>query len=230
MESNSGLHVAIIPDGNRRWAKLKGMITKEGYSKSGSYENLKKLFDEARKMGVKYFSIWGFSTENWKRDKGEIDYVMNLIFRGLKKFREEVSKEEIRFRHVGKKDRLPKEIVNEIEKLEKESAHYKDFTVQLCLDYGGRDEIIRAVNKIIKDGKRKVDEKSFASYLDTPEVPDPDLIIRTGEERRLSGFMPYQGAYAELYFSEKHFPDFGPKELREAVNEFSRRARRFGGN
>ncbi len=223
-------HVALIPDGNRRWALARGLVGEQGYEKAGSFENLRTLFNEARRLGVQYFSLWGFSTENWKRGKREIDSVFRLIFDGLRRFGEESAKEKICFRHLGRRDRLPKELVREIEELEDRTKKYKDFIVQLCLDYGGRDEIVRAVNRILKEGREAIDEKSFVAYLDSKVAPEPDLIIRTSGERRLSGFMAYQGIYAELYFTDVYFPEFGPAELRKAIGEFSRRKRRFGGD
>ena len=175
-------------------------------------------------------SIWGFSTDNWKRSKQEQEEIFNLISSGAEKFIKDAQKNKIRFRHIGRKDRLPKKLLSLLEKLEEMTKDYTGFSVQLCLDYGGRDEIIRSINKLLKSKTKKIDEKDFEKYLDTNDLPDPDLIIRTSGEKRTSGFMPYQGTYAELYFSDLYFPDFGPKELRKAVKEFGRRNRRFGGN
>ena len=224
------IHVAIIPDGNRRWAKEKGLFSSLGHYKAGNYDNLELLFKEAKDMGVMYMSLWGFSTENWKRDKKEISAIFNLILKGVDKFRRDGEKNKIRFRHIGRKDRIPERLRIELAKLEKETAKYDKFNVQLCLDYGGRDEIIRAVNKMIRSGVKKIDEKIFADYLDTKGIPDPDLVIRTSREYRTSGLMPYQARYAELYFSNVYFPDFDAKELRKAINEYSKRQRRFGGS
>ena len=224
------LHIAIIPDGNRRWARKKGMKETEGHRKSVEHSKIMSLFDEARRLGVKYVSVWGFSTENWKREKEEINYLFNLIERFVKELKRESSKNKIRFRHFGRKDRLPKKLVSKMDELERESAKYSDFNIQLCLDYGGRDEIVRAVNRVLKDKKKRVDEGVFSSYLDSAEIPDVDLIIRTSGEKRSSGFMPFQSAYAEFYFVKKCFPDFGKKDLRKAIQEFGKRKRRFGGN
>jgi undecaprenyl diphosphate synthase len=221
-------HITIIPDGNRRWAREKGMKAYYGHYKGGSYGHMDALFNEAKKLGVKYMSFWGFSTENWNRNKDEIKAIFNLVLSMSEKFRKDAHKNKIRFRHIGRKDRLPKKLLVELEKLEKETAVYSDFNVQLCLDYGGRDEIMRAVNDIVKEGKR-VNEKKFVEFLDTFGIPDPDLIIRTSGENRTSGMMPFQSVYAELYFSDLYFPDFDAFELRKAVEEFSRRVRRFGG-
>lgn len=224
------VHVAIIPDGNRRWAREKGLSGSLGHYKAGSYGNLEDLFKAAREMGVKYMSIWGFSTENWKRDKKEVDAIFDLVLKGVEKFKKDAEKNKIRFRHIGRKDRLPVELKIALDKLEKETKNYKEFNVQLCLDYGGKDEIVRAVNRLIKSGARKIDEETFSRYLDSEEIPEVDLIIRTSGEKRTSGFMPYQSVYAELYFSDVYFPDFDSRELRKAIIEFSRRQRRFGGS
>src|SRR3989344_5657014 len=195
-------HIAIIPDGNRRWAKSKRFSLLNTYKTAGSYEKAKKLGEYAKKCGVKYISIWAFSTENWKRDKN-------------------------RFAHIGNQNKIPKTILDKIKKLEKKTRNFKEFTFILCLNYGGRDEIIRAVNKAIKN-KKKVNEKSFKKILDTKEIPDPDLIIRTGGEKRLSGFMPFQSMYSELYFIDKLFPDFSNSDLKKAIDSFNKRKRNYG--
>jgi undecaprenyl diphosphate synthase len=190
---------------------------------------MKELLEEGKRLGLKYMSFWGFSTENWKRSKKEIDTLFDIILENLDFFRSEFEEGKIRFRVIGRRDRMPKRIVDELERLEKETESYDKMNVQLCLDYGGRDEIVRAVNKAVKDGK-EVDEESFKEFLDSKDIPDADLIIRTSGEKRLSGLMAYQGTYAELYFVDIHFPDFGSEELKKAVEEFSKRKRTFGGN
>jgi len=222
-------HVAIIPDGNRRWAKKRGMIGFKGHEKAGEMNSLISLFNEARKLGVKYISFWGFSTENWKRDKEENEKLFNVFLKGIKAFGKYAHENKIRFRHVGRKDRLSKEVVEALIKLENETKEYHDYNIQLCLDYGGRDEIIRAVNKLLVTRAKSVNEDQFSRALDTKDLPEIDLIIRTSGEKRLSGFMPYQGVYAELVFIKKHFPDFSKKDIRKALKEFSKRSRRFGG-
>ncbi len=218
-------HVVIIPDGNRRWARARGLKPWEGHYKSGSYDNLISLFREAKKLGVKYLSIWAFSTENWKRDKKEVDILLNLTLKRIMDLGKEIHKDKIRVRHLGRKDRIPAKLARELEKLERETSGYTDFSIQLLIDYGGRDEILRAVNKLVKKGK-EVDESGFSKALDTSDVPDVDLIIRTSGEKRLSGLMPFQGVYAELYFIDKHFPDFNADDLREAVARVSAMAGR----
>ncbi len=228
MNKKIPVHLVIIPDGNRRWAKSKGLIASEGHRRAGSYEHMRALFDEVRKMGIKYLSFWGFSTENWKRDKKENEEIFKLVLKAVEEWRKDALENKIRFRHIGRKDRLPKDILDEIDKLEKETRNFSDFNVQICLDYGGRDELIRAVNKIIKFKVSEVSEEKFSEFLDTSGLPEPDLIIRTSGEKRMSGFMPFQSAYSEMYFCDVHFPDFDACELRKAIEDFSKRKRTFG--
>lgn len=223
-------HIVIIPDGNRRWAKEKGLAVSLGHYKAGSKGNMKSLFEEARKWGVKYLSIWAFSTENWTRDYKEVKAIFNLVLKNIKEFLKEAEKYKIRFRHFGRKDRLPAELKKTLGELEERTKNYDEFNVQLFLDYGGRDEIVRTVNKLIKDGAKRVDEQTFSSYLDTAGIPDPDLIIRTSGEKRTSGMMPWQSVYAEYYFTDVYFPDFDARELRKAIESFGKRERRFGGS
>lgn len=229
-EGKIPIHVAIIPDGNRRWAKEKGLGASLGHYKAGTYDELENLFKEARRLGSKYMSIWAFSTENWSRDKAEVNAVFDVVLKGVERFRRDAHKNKIRFRHIGRKDRIPKKLLEELNKLEEETKSYSDFNVQLCLDYGGRDEIVRAVNKLLKSGKQEIGEKDISNTLDTEGVPDPDLIIRTSGEKRTSGLMPFQAAYAELYFADVYFPDFDASELRKAIQDYQSRHRRFGGS
>lgn len=221
-------HIAIIPDGNRRWATKRGLNILMGHKKSTTYERIIALLEEAEQLGIKYITVWGFSTENWRRDSEEIKNIFGLILKGLKRFRKEAKKNQIRFRHLGRKDRLPKKLIEEISKLEEETKEFDKFNIQLCIDYGGRDEITRAINKLLRSGVKEIKEDDLSRYLDSNDIPDPDLIIRTSGEKRTSGFMPFQSIYAELYFADVGFPDFGPEELRKAVEEFAERKRKFG--
>lgn len=223
-------HVAIIPDGNRRWAKSKGLSKIEGYRKSATHKNFVSLLQEAKDSGIKYLTFWLFSTDNWKRDSKELKELFDLITNSMKKFGKELVSKKIRFRHLGRKDRLPKKLVEVLIDLENKTKEFKEFNLQFCLDYGGRDEIVRALNKVLKSGVQELNEDDFASFLDSHEIPDPDLIIRTSGEYRISGFMPFQSAHSEFYFTNLHFPDFGAKQLREAIEEFISRRRRFGGS
>lgn len=221
-------HIAIIPDGNRRWAKENGKKPSYGHYVSAKYEKFLSLFNEAKRLKVKYISIWVFSTDNWNRSKLEVKYLFDLLKQNIKSFSKDCIKNKIRFTHVGRKDRLPKVLMNSITKLEEETKEFTEFNVQICMDYGGRDEILRAANKAKWSGK-PISEKAFMECLDTAGVPDVDLIIRTSGEQRLSGFMPFQSVYAELYFTKIHFPEFGPTHLKKAIMDFRRRQRRYGG-
>ncbi len=222
-------HIIIIPDGNRRWAREKGLQETFGHYTSASDDRIIGLIRESQREGVKYLSIWGFSTENWNRSEREIKSIFSLVLKKIEVLKEYAHKNRVRFRHLGRKDRMPKNLVHELKKLEDETKDYRDFNVQLLLDYGGRDEIVRAVSKIIKSGQKKIDEDSFKKYLDSRDIPDPDLIIRTSGEKRTSGVMPFQAAYAEFYFADVYFPEFDSHELKKAIKSFSGRIRRFGG-
>ncbi len=222
------VHVCIIPDGNRRWAKAQKLKPWQGHKVAASSEHILSLLDECIAQGVLYVTLWAFSTENWKRDKDEVDALFSLLRESFKDFKKEFAKRKIRFKHIGRKDRLPKDILRDLAALEGETQSFDQTHVQICLDYGGRDELVRAFNALLKKGKNKIDEKDIENVLDTRGIPDPDFIIRTSGEQRLSGFMPFQSAYAEFYFSPVHFPDFGPAELRKALEEFGRRKRNFG--
>lgn len=225
-------HIALILDGNRRWARAKGLKPWEGHM--AGYKAVKKLAHAARSMGVHTFTIWAFSTENWERPKEEIDKIMDILRQGLKEFGREVHKEKVRLIHIGRKDRFPADVAKTIRGLERSTEKYNSNILNLALDYGGKDEIVRAVKKIVADKipVEKVDEKLFESYLDTANepYPCPDLFIRTSGEQRTSGLLPWQMAYTEFYWEECHLPDFTPMKLREAILDFSRRRRRFGGN
>jgi undecaprenyl diphosphate synthase len=221
-------HIALILDGNRRWARARGLQPWEGH-KAG-YEAVRKLADASRKLGVHTFTVWAFSTENWERPAKEIEEIFRLLRVAIKEFDEELSREKVRFIHLGRKDRLPEDVVKGIAALEDKSRQHTEHTFNLCLDYGGRDEIIRAINKI--PDRSEVTEKEFEKYLDTGDqlYPYVDLFIRTSGEQRTSGLLPWQMTYAEMYWEPDHLPDFTAEKLKGAILDFSRRRRRFGAN
>ncbi len=225
-------HIAFILDGNRRWARARGLHPSEGH-KAG-YLAMKRVAKAAREFGIHTVTVWGFSTENWDRPPEETKNIMILVKKFLKDFERESKDEQIRFVHLGRKDRFPKEIVKEIIKLEEKTKHFKSHVFNVALDYGGANEIVRATKKLINDGipVEKIDEKLFASYLDTGDQPYPfvDLFIRPSGEQRTSGLMPVQMAYAEIYWEEDNLPDMSADKLKEAILDYSRRRRRFGGN
>lgn len=222
-------HVLIIPDGNRRWARQKGWHPWVGHKVAMNSDNLENIFKLSKSLNIKYLSLWGWSTENWGRSQKEIDIIFKLFRKAIKKWKSNLIKKDIRFRHYGRKDRLPKDLVESLEELEEMTSECKKLNLQFGLDYGGRDEIVRACNKAINKGITKVNEKLISEFLDSSDVPDPDLIIRTSGERRTSGIMAYQGAYAELYFTNVCFPDFDAAEYQRAILDYSMRIRRFGG-
>jgi len=225
-------HIAIILDGNRRWARARGIPTLAGH-KAGFDAGL-KIARASREWGVHTFTVWGFSTENWDRSPEEISYLVKLFWKMVKVVDKEAVRDDIRFVHLGRKDRLPKDLVAYIRKIEEKTKNNKSHVFNVALDYGGHDEILRAVKGIVSDKvpAAKIDEKLFASYLDTGDQPYPyvDLFIRTSGEQRTSGLMPWQLNYAEYYWELVNLPDMTPRTLADIILDYSRRRRRFGGN
>jgi len=247
MSQNFPKHVAIIPDGNRRWAKEKGLPLFEGHRKGAAI--FVDVARAARNLGIHTLTIWGFSTENWSRSKKEINNLMKLYEKMVDKNLKEAKKEKTRIYHLGRKDRLPLPLLKKLVRAEKETKGNQQYVLNLAIDYGGQDEIIRAVLAIIKDVEHnkispqdiyqevkqyqnKYPYYRFKNYLDTKSqpYPYPDLLIRTSGEKRISGYLLWQAAYSELYFESKHFPDFTPTVFKKALQEYSKRKRRFGGN
>ena len=225
----------VIMDGNRRWARARGLDTLEGHR--AGFDQAIKIGRAARDMGIHTVSLWGWSTENWDREKREIDYLMMLFGRMLQKYLKEAMEEKVRLVHLGRKDRLPADLINQIVDAETKTRNFTKHIVNICLDYGGRDDIARAVNKysVAKEKgeeTREMDEKVMMDYLDTQDQPYPyvDLLIRTSGEQRTSGFLLWQAAYAETYWELDHLPDFTPLKFAAAVIDYSRRRRRFGVN
>lgn len=221
-------HLVIIPDGNRRWARAHGLPEAEGHRKGA--EVVETLMRQCRDWGVSVLTFWGFSTENWDRENEEVRYLMDLMAEFLKRNLAELRKDNVRFHHLGRKDRIPPRLRSAIEDAEERTRDNRAYHLNLCLDYGGRDEIVRAVRRIIEDGlpPEEVSEETLSEYLDTAGLPDPDLIVRTSGEKRLSGILPYQSAYSEFAFVKEYFPDMTADILREVLMEFSGRQRRFG--
>ncbi|MBI5358928.1 di-trans,poly-cis-decaprenylcistransferase [Candidatus Amesbacteria bacterium] len=223
-------HIALILDGNRRWARARGLKPWEGH-KAG-LEAVIEVAKASRDFGVHTFTIWAFSTENWDRSQQEIDKIMDLFDKAMDEFRKDLITNQVRFIHLGRKDRLPAKLVAKMARIEEETKDFDEHTLNLALDYGGKDEIVRATNKILENSLQKVDEKIFESYLDTAGQPYPyvDLFIRTSGEQRTSGLLPWQMSYAEMYWELDHLPDFSPVKLKDAILDYSCRRRRFGGN
>lgn len=229
MESKIPHHLAIIVDGNRRWAKERGLPSIEGHRRG--LDNLKKIGEQARQKGVKILTVFIFSTENWERPKIEVSYLMALLGRALN--RENISdlqRKGIKLKVIGQIEKLAKSLQEKIRKAEDLTKDNKNGIFNLAVSYGGRAEIIEAVKKIIskKIPAEKVSEELINQHLWTEGQPYPDLIIRTSGEHRISNFLVWQSAYSELYFSPKHWPDFSEKDLDEAFLDYSQRQRRFG--
>jgi len=224
-------HIAVICDGNGRWARSRGLPVSLGHEAGA--KALKELVRNCRDLGIHTLTVWGFSTENWNRPKKEVMHIMNLVKKTILETLDEAKRDGVRFIHLGRKDRLPHDVLSLITKAEEETKNNTKHVFNLALDYGGRDEILRAVKNIIKD-RVSVDsltEEKFASYLDTKDqqYPYPDLFIRTSGELRTSGYLPWQLTYAEFYFEEGHLPDINIEKLKAAILDYSRRRRRFGG-
>jgi undecaprenyl diphosphate synthase len=229
MQEKIPYHLGIIIDGNRRWAKKKGLPTLEGHRRG--YDNIKKIGEKAWEKGVKIITIYCFSTENWNRKKEEVDYLMNLLYISLgRKEIDYYHKKGIKIRVIGEKEKLPNNIRKKIEETEKLTENNKNGVLNLAISYGGRSEIIQAVKNIIKQNisADKINEEIISSNLYTKGLPDPDLIIRSGGEQRLSNFLTWQSVYSELYFTDKYWPDFGENDLDNAFKNYSIRDKRYG--
>jgi undecaprenyl diphosphate synthase len=220
-------HIGVIMDGNGRWAQRRGKHHSRGHLEG--VKAAKRVVKAASDAGIRYLTLFTFSTENWKRHQREVSYLMLLIRSHLRKEYRFYRDNRIRVLHSGNLQRLPPEVAAEVQRVVRDTAHFEGMTVNLAIDYGGRDEILRAVNRLRRAGTEgEVTEAELRACLDHPEIPDPDLIIRTGAELRLSNFLLWQMAYAELYFSDKLWPDWGEEDLKEALADFAARERRFG--
>ena len=222
-------HVALIMDGNRRWAKKHGLKATLGH-KQAAEKIIEPIVDRAIKHGIKYITFWAFSTENWKRDQAELKALMKIFRNSLVKSIKTLHEKGVKLKYIGVIDRFPKDIAQKVKQMVKLTENNSTITVSFALNYGGRDEILRAVKKLVQDKPKKITEKVFAQYLDTHNLPDPDLIIRTGGEIRLSGYFPWQSVYSELYFTDTLWPEFSPDKFDIALLDYQNRDRRFGGN
>lgn len=221
-------HLAIIMDGNRRWARERGLPSVLGHKKG--YEISLKVGDWCLERNIKILTLWAFSTENWQRSQGEIKYLFNLTKFALKKNLATFQKKGVKIQFLGRLNELPKDLQKACQETMELTKDNKKATLNIALNYGGQAEIIDAVNCLIKDKITKVTHQIFQKYLYDPEMPAPDLIIRTAGEMRTSGFLLYQSAYSELYFTKTYWPDFSEKELDLALADYQKRQRRFGGN
>ena len=219
-------HIAIIMDGNGRWAKQRNLPRTSGHKEG--LEVAKKIVKAAKEVGVKYITLYTFSTENWKRTQEEVGYLMGLIKNHLRAEFKFYKENDIRVKHIGNLSGLPQDIQDEINSTIEECKDFNSLTVVLAINYGGKDEISRAINKA-KSENKEINENNFTEFFDLPEMPDVDLIIRTGGEKRLSNFLLWHGAYAELDFVDTLWPDYNEECFYQSIKEFQKRNRRFGG-
>lgn len=219
-------HVAIIMDGNGRWAKSKGLPRTFGH-KEGA-KTLRKILTHASKVGVKYLTVYAFSTENWKRAKEEVDALMFLFKTYIKNERKNIMENNIKFIVSGREEGISESLLKEMRILEEISSTNTGTTLNIAFNYGGRSEIVDAVNKILSEKVTEIDEESFKKYL-YRDIPDPELVIRTSGEMRISNFLLWQIAYSEFYITETHWPDFNENEFDKAIRSYKGRERRFGG-
>jgi len=227
-------HIAVIMDGNGRWAKEKGLSRSKGHSEGA--KALERLVKAAADFGIKYVTVYAFSSENWQRPNAEVSSLMNLLGKYLKECRKRAFEPDnnIRYRFIGDMTKLSEDLRNDIAELQDLTKEKNGICLCVALSYGGRGEIVSAVRKIaddVQEGKitlEKVNEDSFANYLYAPDIPYPDLLIRTGREKRISNFLLWQSAYTEMVFSDVLWPDFSEDDLRYALDEYGKRKRRFG--
>lgn len=222
-------HVAIIMDGNGRWAKARGLPRLAGH-RAGT-ENLRPVLEASVEFGIEYLTIWAFSTENWRRPEAEVMGLLRILERMIRRELQELHKEGVQLRHLGRLDRLPKRLQRQVRDAIELTRNNDRLVLNVAFDYGGRAEIVRAVQQIIRDGvsAEEVDEALLSQYMYTAGQPDPDLIIRTSGEVRTSGFMMWQSAYAEYYITPTFWPDFDQGELYQALVAYGQRDRRYGG-
>ncbi|WP_427041905.1 di-trans,poly-cis-decaprenylcistransferase [Fusobacterium sp. SB021] len=219
-------HIAIIMDGNGRWAKNQNKPRVFGH-KAGA-NTLRKIMEYCNKIGVTYLTVYAFSTENWKRSQEEVDALMFLFKSYIKSERENLLKNKIRFMVSGREEGVNLSLMEAIKELEEATSKDYEMTLNIAFNYGGRAEITDAVNKILKDGRTSITEEEFSKYLYN-DIPDPDFVIRTSGEFRISNFLLWQIAYSEIYITDKYWPDFDEIEMEKAILSYSKRERRFGG-
>ena len=231
MEENLKIpnHVAIILDGNGRWAKAKGMPRNYGHMQGA--KTVEVICEEAYRMGIQYLTVYAFSTENWNRPQDEVDALMKLLRNYMKTCVKTAKKNHMRVRVIGDKSGLAEDIQASIAKLEEESKDQDGLNFTIAINYGSRDEICRAVKKIVAEGiaSEDITEQVISDHLDTAGIPDPDLLIRTSGELRLSNYLMWQLAYTEFYFTDVPWPDFNKAELEKAIEKYNGRDRRYGG-
>lgn len=226
MKDNIPLHVGIIMDGNGRWARKRGLPRVMGH-KVG-VESVRSVIRVARKVGIRYLTLYTFSSENWQRPKEEVSYLMQLLKTLLIKEVDELKRQGVRIRAIGRLGNLGKEVLEALNYAIEKTKDNRDLNLYLALSYGGRQEIVDAVNTMLRLGIKEVDEEKFRNFLYDPELPDVDLLIRTAGEYRISNFLLWHTAYAELYITDVLWPDFREEEFLKAIEDYSKRVRKFG--
>ena len=229
METSIPKHIAIIMDGNGRWAKEKGKLRVEGHKKGA--ENIEKIIDYSIKLGVKYLTVYAFSTENWKRPEAEVKALMKLFAKYLDDKKEELKKQGVKLLVTGTEENIPNKLIKKIRNTEEYLSDRNQITFNIAFNYGGRKEIVDGINKILKEnrGNEEINEEEFKKYMYRPEIPDPELVIRTSGEFRVSNFLLWEIAYSEFYVTNVYWPDFDEREYDLAIASYNKRDRRFGG-
>ena len=229
METSIPKHIAIIMDGNGRWAKEKGKLRVEGHKKGA--ENIEKIIDYSIKLGVKYLTVYAFSTENWKRPEVEVKALMKLFAKYLDDKKEELKKQGVKLLVTGTEENIPNKLLKKIRNTEEYLSDCNQITFNIAFNYGGRKEIVDGINKIIKENRenKEINEEEFKKYMYRPEIPEPELVIRTSGEFRVSNFLLWEIAYSEFYVTNVYWPDFDEREYDLAIASYNKRDRRFGG-
>ncbi len=232
-DSNIPVHIGIIMDGNRRWARKRLLPEQLGHKEG--VETLERIAKYCQAKGIRYLTVFAFSTENWNRSKEEVDYLMSLLKKNIVDFDKRFQNRDIRIQLVGNRNKIPQDLLDGIDEIEARTKDKKGLTMNIAINYGGRDEIVSATQKIAKavmEGKIKtiesIDESLLSQYMFTKDIPDPDLIIRTSGELRTSGFLTWQSVYSEWYFTKTLWPDFNEQEMEKALEEYKKRKRKFG--
>ena len=220
-------HIAIIMDGNGRWAATRRLPRSAGHREGA--KAVQRVIEAAPQLGIEYLTLYAFSTENWSRPQEEIDTLMDLLEKTIDEYQQSASKQNLRILVSGTREPLPPHLLQKIDRLVQETAQHTGLTVNLALNYGAQQEITHAVNMLLSAGKQNITPQDIAAHLYQPQLPEPELIIRTSGEQRLSNFLLWQAAYSEFYFTPVLWPDFDGKELKKAVEEYQHRRRRFGG-
>ncbi|MBR3631776.1 MAG: isoprenyl transferase [Elusimicrobiaceae bacterium] len=220
-------HVAIIMDGNGRWAAAKHLPRNAGHREGA--QAVRRVIEAATKLGIKYLTLYAFSTENWTRPQEEIDTLMNLLDKTMEQYQSTAQKQNLRILVSGQREPLPTHLLAKMDRLVQNTSAHTGLTVNLALNYGAQQEITHAVNALLAEGKTAITPQDISAHLYQPQLPAPELIIRTSGEQRLSNFLLWQAAYSEFYFTPVLWPDFDEKELQKALQEYQHRQRRFGG-